>query len=60
MIFWQVLEDQAKRSLANKKIFEDLEKKAEDEMLRDTEKIKGKTRVFGGGKSKKAKEYRQR
>ena len=54
------MEEKANRSKVNKKIFEDLEKKAEDEMIRDSEKIKGKARVFGGGKSKKAKDYRQR
>ena len=56
----KVLEEKANRSKVNKKIFEDLEKKAEDEMIRDSEKIKGKARVFGGAKSKKAKDYRQR
>ena len=54
----KVLEDKKRKTLANKKIFEDLERQADEDMMKDSERIKGKTRIFGGGRSQKAKQYR--
>ena len=54
----KVIEEKKRRTLANKKIFEDLERQADEDMLKDSERIKGKGRIFGGGKSQKAKQYR--
>ena len=56
----KILEDKKRKTLANKKIFEDLEKQAEEEFIKDSERVKGKIRIFGGGKSQKAKQYRQK
>jgi hypothetical protein len=56
----KVLEEKKRKTLANKKIFEDLEKQADEEMLKDSERSKGKAKIFGGGKSQKAKQYRQK
>ena len=52
------LEEKKRKTLANKKIFEDLERQADEDMLKDSERIKGTTKIFGGGKSQKAKQYR--
>ena len=52
------LEDKKRKTLANKKIFEDLERQADEDMLKDSERIKGKGRIFGGAKSQLAKQYR--
>ena len=54
----KVLEEKKRKTLANKKIFEDLERQADEDMLKDSERIKGKSRIFGAGKSQKAKQYR--
>ena len=54
----KILEDKKRKTLANKKIFEDLERQADEDMLKDSERIKGKSKLFGGGKSQKAKQYR--
>ena len=54
----KVLEEKKRKTLANKKIFEDLERQADEDMLKDSERIKGKSRIFGTGKSQKAKQYR--
>ena len=44
---------------ASKKIFEDLEKAADEEMMSDLERPRGKAKIFGGI-SKEAKQYRQK
>ena len=44
---------------ASRKIFEDLEKAADEEMLSDLERPRGKAKIFGGI-SKEAKLYRQK
>ena len=54
----KVIEEKKRRTLANKKIFEDLERQADEDMLKDSERIKGKGRIFGAGRSQKAKQYR--
>ena len=54
----KVIEEKKRRTLANKKIFEDLERQADEDMLKDSERIKGKGRIFGGRKSLEAKQYR--
>ena len=54
----KVLEDKKRKTLTNKKIFEDLERQADEDMLKDSERPKGKGMVFGSGKSQKAKQYR--
>ena len=56
----KVLEEKKKRTLANKKIFEDLERQADEELQKDLDRPKGEARVFGGKQSKEAKEYRQK
>ena len=46
--------------MANKKIFEDLEKKGDEEMLKDMERPAGKARVYKNKKrSKAAQKYRE-
>ena len=54
----KVIEEKKRKTLANKKIFEDLERQADEDMLKDSERIKGKGRIFGAGRSQKAKQYR--
>ena len=56
----KVLEEKKRRTLANKKIFEDLERQADEELQKDLDRPKGEARIFGGAKSKEAKEYRQK
>ena len=56
----KILEEKKKRTLANKKIFEDLERQADEELQKDIDRPKGSGRMFGAGKSKEAKEYRQK
>ena len=55
----KVLEDKKKKMFASRKIFEDLEKAADEELLNDQDRPKGKARIFGGI-SKEAKQYRQK
>ena len=55
----KVLEDKKKKMFATRKIFEDLEKAADEELLNDQDRPKGKARIFGGI-SKEAKQYRQK
>lgn len=54
----KVLEEKKRKTLANKKIFEDLERQADEELQKDLDRPKGQGRIFGAGKSKEAKEYR--
>ncbi len=56
----KVLEEKKRRTLANKKIFEDLERQADEELQKDLDRPKGQSRIFGGKKSKEAKEFRQK
>ena len=56
----QALEAKKRKTLTNKKIFEDLEKQADEEMMKDLERPAGKARVAGGKKSKQAQQYRQK
>ena len=56
----KILDEKKKRTLANKKIFEDLERQADEELQKDLDRPKGNARIFGAGKSKEAKEYRQK
>ena len=56
----KILDEKKKRTLANKKIFEDLERQADEDLQKDMERPKGNGRIFGAGKSKEAKEYRQK
>ncbi len=56
----KVLEEKKRKTLANKKIFEDLERQADEELQKDLDRPKGEARIFGGVKSKEAKEYRQK
>ena len=56
----KVLEEKKRRILVNKKIFEDLERQADEELQKDLDRPKGEARIFGGAKSKEAKEYRQK
>ena len=55
----KVLDDKKKKMFASRKIFEDLEKAADEELLNDQDRPKGKARIFGGI-SKEAKQYRQK
>ena len=55
----KVLEEKKKKMFATRKIFEDLEKAGDEEMLNDQDRPKGKARIFGGI-SKEAKQYRQK
>ena len=55
----KVLEDKKKKMFATRKIFEDLEKAADEELLNDQDRPKGKAKIFGGI-SKEAKQYRQK
>ena len=55
----KVLEDKKKKMFATRKIFEDLERKSDEELLNDQDRPKGKARIFGGI-SKEAKQYRQK
>ena len=55
----KVLDDKKKKMFAQRKIFEDLEKAADEELLNDQDRPKGKARIFGGI-SKEAKQYRQK
>merc|ERR1719431_221900 len=55
----KVLDDKKKKMFATRKIFEDLEKAADEELLNDQDRPKGKARIFGGI-SKEAKQYRQK
>ena len=55
----KVLEDKKRKMFATRKIFEDLEKAADEEMLNDQDRPKGKARIFGGV-SKEARQYRQK
>merc|ERR1719431_1144623 len=55
----KVLDDKKKKMFATRKIFEDLEKAADEELLNDQDRPKGKARLFGGI-SKEAKQYRQK
>ena len=54
----KVLEEKKRRTLANKKIFEDLERQADEELQKDLDRPKGQARIFGGSRSKEAKEFR--
>lgn len=56
----KVLEEKKRRTLANKKIFEDLERQADEELQKDLDRPKGQARVFSANKSKEAKEFRQK
>ena len=55
----KVLEDKKKKMFATRKIFEDLEKAADEELMNDQDRPKGKVRIFGGV-SREAKQYRQK
>jgi len=55
----KVQADKKKKMFATRKIFEDLEKAADDELFNDQDRPKGKARIFGGI-SKEAKQYRQK
>jgi len=55
----KVLEEKKKKMFASRKIFQDLEKAADEELLNDQDRPKGKARIFGGI-SKEAKQYRQK
>ena len=55
----KILDDKKKKMFATRKIFEDLEKKSDEELLNDQDRPKGKARIFGGI-SKEAKQYRQK
>merc|ERR1711953_1453931 len=55
----KVLDDKKKKMFAQRRIFEDLEKAADEELLNDQDRPKGKARIFGGI-SKEAKQYRQK
>ena len=55
----KVLEDKKRKMFATRKIFEDLEKAADEEMLNDQDRPRGKARIFGGI-SKEARQYRQK
>ena len=54
----KVLEETGKNTVANKKIFKDLERRADEDMLQDSDRSKGSSMTFGGVKSQKAKQYR--
>jgi hypothetical protein len=56
----KVLEEKKRKTLANKKIFEDLERQADEELQKESDRPKGQARIFGGNKSKEAKEFRQK
>ena len=56
----KVIEEKKRKTLANKKIFEDLERQADEELQKDLDRPKGQARIFGGNKSKEAKEFRQK
>ena len=55
----KVLDEKKKKMFASRKIFEDLEKAGDKEMMDDQDRPKGKARIFGGI-SKEAKQYRQK
>ena len=55
----KVLEDKKKKMFATRKIFEDLEKAADEELINDQDRPKGKGKIFGGIAAK-AKQYRQK
>lgn len=55
----KVLDDKKKKMFATRKIFEDLEKAADEELMNDQDRPKGKARIFGGI-SKEARQYRQK
>ena len=55
----KILEDKKKKMFATRKIFEDLEKAADEELMNDQDRPKGKARIFGGI-SREAKQYRQK
>ena len=55
----KILNDKKKKMFASKKIFEDLEKAADEEMWSDQDRPRGKAKIFGGI-SKEAKQYRQK
>ena len=56
----KVLEEKKRRTLANKKIFEDLERQADEDLQKDLDRPKGQARIFGGNRSKEAKDFRQK
>jgi hypothetical protein len=55
----KILADKKKKMFATRKIFEDLEKAADEEMMNDQDRPKGKARIFGGI-SREARQYRQK
>ena len=42
----KILDEKKKRTLANKKIFEDLERQADEELQKDLDRPKGNARIF--------------
>lgn len=56
----KILEEKKRRTLANKKIFEDLERQADEELQKDLDRPKGQQKIFGKSRSKEAKEFRQK